>query len=114
MLAPGPAAGPAFAVEEITLYALDLAGPRLLFLGHFDPANPLVAGERREIDPCRQGLCVGQQKSRQIFRDFMDNATRNDFCQLAHMLRNGPSAERQFIKGSTIGKDFASRIPIIR
>lgn len=59
MLAAWPAAGPAFAVKEITAHPLDLANARFLLFRGQDPANPFVAGERSQVHPYRQDLRVG-------------------------------------------------------
>jgi hypothetical protein len=109
MRAPWPATRPAFAIKQVGADPYDLAGPRLLFLGGQDPANPLVAGERRQIHPCRQSLRVGDEHGTQIFRDLMDDATRYGFSHGAQTLRNACSAERPLINGSTIGEHFAVR-----
>src|SRR3712207_2232857 len=51
VLAAGPAAGPAHAVLELLARPLDAALAGLLLLGVLDPADELVARQRRDVVP---------------------------------------------------------------
>ena len=51
MRAAGPATGPALAVPEVGAAPVDPARARFRFLGQLDPADPLIARERRDVLP---------------------------------------------------------------
>ena len=66
--------------------ARDFAVSCFLLLGGFDPADPFVTRERREIDPSCERVGVTDQKFAQVFRQLMHDACRNGFLhQLSHL-----------------------------
>src|ERR1700759_1449195 len=66
VLAPRPAAGPAHAFLELFARAPDAALARGLLLGLLDPADELVAGERRDVLPGVERCRVGDQRLAQV------------------------------------------------
>lgn len=75
MPAPRPAAGAAFAGEEVFTDAHELAVACLFLFRNLDPADPFVAGERGEIDPRRQHIRVREQQRAQILRQLVHDAS---------------------------------------
>ena len=77
-----PTARSAFPFLKLLLSPSDapLAGRGLLRI--FDPADELVASQRRDVLPSRQRRHVSHQRGTQIGRKLMDHATRH--CQSNH------------------------------
>ena len=67
--APRPAAGPALAFLQLLLGAADAALPGRLLLGVLDPADELVAGQRRDVPPGIECRGVGDQRLAQVCRE---------------------------------------------
>ena len=68
VLAPGPAAGPALALLQFFLGAADASCAGRVLLGIFDPADELVARQRRDVLPCNEGRGVTDQRFSQVCR----------------------------------------------
>src|SRR6266576_6955682 len=66
MLAPWPAAGPTLAFLQLLLGPANAALSGHLLLGIFDPADELVAGQRRDVLPGIQRRGVGGQRLAQV------------------------------------------------
>jgi len=81
-----PTTGPALPVPQILATPVDALAPGLRFLGGLDPADPLVAGERRDVVPSRQRLWVSQERIPEVVRKAMDNAAGN-FPLIGHYIR---------------------------
>ena len=74
MFASGPATGPALAVAQAFATPEDALLPGLALLGRFDPANPFVAGQRRNVFPGLQRFRISLQRAFQILGKIMDDA----------------------------------------
>jgi len=66
VFAPWPAAGPTLAFFQLLLGAADAACSGRLLLGIFDPADELVAGQRRDVLPGIECRGVGDQRLAQV------------------------------------------------
>ena len=66
VLASGPAAGPALSFFEFLLGPADAAFPGRVLFGVEDPADELVAGQRREGFPRGERSGAGDQRSAQV------------------------------------------------
>lgn len=75
VLAARAAARPPLAGFEIFAAPGNPVLPRLGFLGGLDPADPLVASQRRDVPPRRQRGFVLAQRVGQIGRQRVDGAT---------------------------------------
>ena len=84
MSASRPAARAALAIRQARATPVDPLAPRLRFLRGFDPADPIIAGQRRNIFPGRQCFRVKFQRLLQISGKVMDAAAR-DVCLVSHM-----------------------------
>jgi len=62
VLAPWPAARPTLAFLKLLLGPANAAFPGRLLLGIFDPADELVAGQRRDVLPGNESRGVGDQR----------------------------------------------------
>lgn len=82
VFAAGPAARPALAFLELLAGPTDAALPRLLLLGVFDPADELVAGQRRDVVPGGQDRGVGEQRLPQISGKLVHHPT--GYLRAAH------------------------------
>ena len=76
MLAAGPAARPTLTLLEFFLGAADAALSGLVLLGVLDPADELVAGQRRDVLPGGERVAVGDQRLTQVARKLMNHPTR--------------------------------------
>src|SRR6476659_7897509 len=74
VLAARPTARPAHALLELLLGTADAALSRLLLLGVFDPADELVARQRRDVLPCNEGRGVTDQRFSQVCRQLVHHA----------------------------------------
>jgi hypothetical protein len=66
VLAPWPAARPTLAFLKLLLGPENAAFPGLLLLGIFDPADELVAGQRRDVLPGIERRGVGDQRLAEV------------------------------------------------
>src|SRR5207237_3512849 len=66
VLAPWPAAGPALAFLQLLLGPADAAFSGHFLLGILDPADELVAGQRRDVLPGIECRGVGGQRLAQV------------------------------------------------
>src|SRR5439155_26477533 len=66
MLAPWPAARPTLAFLKLLLGPANAAFAGHLLLGIFDPADELVAGQRRDVLPGSERRGVGDQRLAQV------------------------------------------------
>jgi hypothetical protein len=77
MRAAWPAAGPALARRQILATPVDALAAGLRLLRGFDPADPLVARERRDIEPGRHRFGLRFQCRSQIGGEIVDDTARN-------------------------------------
>ena len=73
--APWPAARPAFAFVELFACPLNAAFARSRLLGVLDPADELVARQRRDVPPGIERSRVGDERLAQIYGQFMHHPT---------------------------------------
>jgi len=71
VLAPRPAAGPALTLLELLLSPPNPALSGRLLLGILDPADELVAGQRRDVPPGIECRGVGDERFPQVRGQFM-------------------------------------------
>src|ERR1700722_1028895 len=69
--APRPAARPTLALLELLLGSANAAFSGHLLLGILDPADELVAGQRRNVVPGIERGRIGDQSFAQVFRKFV-------------------------------------------
>ena len=77
MLASRPATRTALSVPQARATPIDALAPRLRLPGGFDPADPFVTGQRRDIVPGRQGFRIMVQRVSQISGKIVDAAAGN-------------------------------------
>jgi hypothetical protein len=77
VLAPRPAAGPAFALLKLFLGTADAALSGFFLLGVFDPADELVACQRRDVLPRRERGVVADERGTQVGGKVVDDTARN-------------------------------------
>ena len=75
VLAPWPTAGASLALLQLLLGPPDAALSGLLLLGLLDPADELVAGQRRDVLPGIERRGVGDQGLAQVTREFVHHPT---------------------------------------
>ena len=75
--APRPAARSPLPFLELLLGAADASLSGRLPLGILDPADELVAGERRDVLPCVEGGGIGDQRHAQVAREVVNHPTGN-------------------------------------
>jgi hypothetical protein len=75
VVAPRPAAGPTLAFLKLLLGSANAAFSGHLLLGILDPADELVAGQRRDAHPGSERCRVGDQRFAQVFRKFVHHPT---------------------------------------
>src|SRR5437588_417205 len=75
MLAPWPAAGPTLAFLQLLLRPADPAFSGHFLLGILDPADELVAGQRRDVLPGIECHGVGDQRLAQVSGKFVHHPT---------------------------------------
>jgi hypothetical protein len=66
VLAPRPTTGPTLAFFKLLLGPANAAFSSFLLLGIFDPADELVAGQRRDVPPGSECDRVGDQTLAQV------------------------------------------------
>src|SRR6266567_3999541 len=74
MRAAKPTTRPPLPLQQLGLHSLDVLASRFGFLRPEHPADPFIAGKRREVLPRRQNLWVGTQDASQIHRDGMHDS----------------------------------------
>ena len=79
--APGPTARPTLAFLQLFLGAANATFPSLLLLGVLNPADELVAGQRRDVHPRLERGGVGDQHDPQIRRELVDHSTGQSLCR---------------------------------
>jgi hypothetical protein len=77
MLAPWPAAGPTLTFFQLLLGPANTAISGHLLLGILDPADELVAGQRRDVLPGIQCRGVGDQRLTQVSWKLVYHPTEN-------------------------------------
>jgi hypothetical protein len=75
VVAPRPAAGPTLAFLKLLLGPANAAFSGHLLLGILDPADELVAGQRRDVLPGSERYRVGDQRFAQVFRKVVNHST---------------------------------------
>src|SRR5271165_1648482 len=75
VLAARPAAGPALAFLQLFPGPPNAALPGGLLLGILDPADELVAGQRRDVIPGIECRAVGDQRHTKVCGQFMHHPT---------------------------------------
>jgi hypothetical protein len=75
VVAPRPAAGPTLAFLKLLLGSANAAFSGHLLLGILDPADELVAGQRRDVPPGSERRRVGDQRFAQVFRKLVNHPT---------------------------------------
>jgi|SRR5580658_5274371 hypothetical protein len=75
VIAPRPTAGPTLAFLELLLGSANAAFSGHLLLGILDPADELVAGQRRDVLPGSERRRVGDQRFAQVFRKLVHHPT---------------------------------------
>ena len=85
VFAAWPAARPTLAVLELLLGPSDAARPGRLLLGVLDPADELVASQRRDVRPGIECRCIGDQRLTQVSWKLVHHATGN--LRAAHRAR---------------------------
>src|SRR5437899_566927 len=75
VLATWAAAGPTLALLELLLGPANSAFSRHLLLGILDPADELVAGQRRDVLPDIECCRVGDQRITQVAWKFVHHPT---------------------------------------
>lgn len=82
MDATGPAAGTAHALDELGANAADAAVAGFEMLSGLGPANPFVAGQRRDVAPGQERVGAGKQRQANISRQSMDGASENFLTEI--------------------------------
>jgi hypothetical protein len=90
MRAPRPAAGPALAFLQLFLGPANAAFSGRLLLGILDPADELVAGQRRDVLPGIERGGVGDQRVTQVCWKLVDHPTGHSLA--AHGAHGSESA----------------------
>jgi hypothetical protein len=85
MCAARPTTGTALTLFEFFLGPTNPPLACHLLFGVIDPANELIASERRDVPPRIEGGIVRDERATQIGREFMDHATRYPLS--AHLSR---------------------------
>src|SRR5216117_2046089 len=75
VVAPWPAAGPTLAFLQFLLGPANAAFSGHHLLGILDPADELVAGQRRDVLPGIESRGVGDQRLAKVFWKFVHHAT---------------------------------------
>src|SRR5262249_597348 len=74
MRAAKPTTRPSLSFLQFVSQSLEVLAARFCFLRPKEPADPLIAGKRGEVFPCRQSLWAGNQDASQVHRDGMDHS----------------------------------------
>ena len=75
VFAPRPAAGPTLAFLELFLGSANSALSGHLLLGTLDPADELIAGQRRDVRPRIECRGVGDQRLAEVYRKLVHRPT---------------------------------------
>jgi len=75
VVAPRPAAGPTLAFLKLLLGSTNAAFSGHLLLGVLDPADELVATQRRDVHPGSERCRVGDQRFAQVSRKLVHHPT---------------------------------------
>ena len=95
MNAAYPAARSAYSFLKLRDDPIDMLLPLRGCFNRDSPADPFIAGERRNVLPCGQSLLISGERFSQISRQGMHDTTRNLLC---HTLRL--SQESQIKRGT--------------
>src|SRR5262245_2784926 len=76
MVAPGPTAGPTLAFLQLLLGSANPAFSRHPLLGVLDPANELIAGERRDVSPSLESSGIRDERLAQVCGKVVDYPAR--------------------------------------
>src|SRR5580692_7945617 len=75
VVAPRPAAGPTLPFFKLLLGSPNAAFSGHLLLGILDPADKLIAAQRRDVHPGSKRRRAGDQRFAQVFREFVHRPT---------------------------------------
>jgi hypothetical protein len=75
MAAPRPAAGPTQAFLKLLLGSANATFSGRPLLGVLDPADELIAAQRRDVHPGSERRRVGDQRFAQVFGEFVHYST---------------------------------------
>jgi hypothetical protein len=101
MNATHPAAGTAFAAFEVRDAPLDMLLPDLGSLDRFNPANPFVARQGRDVFPLRQTRFVSAKGLLQVGRQFVNHALGNTLLAHAGILQIPAPSNRALRMGDS-------------
>ena len=104
VVAPRPAAGPTLTFLKLLLGSANAAFSGHLLLCILDPANELVAGQRRDAIPGSERRRVGDQRFAQVFRKFVHHPTGHSFSS-----RTGSNELFGPSQGRFLPEDWRSR-----
>lgn len=114
MRATRPAAGAALSVAQVRAAPIDPLAPRLRLLRGLNPANPLVAGQRCDVLPSREGFRIVPQCLSKVLRESVDNPAGYVFL-VDHGRRIWPLyCGRGSSKANSFARHSPSMIPSIR
>jgi len=105
MSAPRPAAGPTLAFLEFFLRPANAPSSGRLLLGILDPADELVAGERRDVVPSLKCCLVSDQRRAKVCGKLVYRPTGNPLA--AHRVKvavvgaDVSAVQRSFLARST-------------
>src|SRR5262245_33232967 len=85
-----PTTGSTLSVFEARTAPFDPVSSCFCFFGRLDPADPLIARERRNVLPCLQRFCVGGQCLFQVRGQVMDQTARDLFCAQCLLISVSP------------------------
>jgi len=89
MLASRPAARPALTFFQLLLGPPNSPLPGSWLLGILNPADELVARQRRDVLPRIEGRDVGEQRSTQVWGQLVHNPTGNSLAAHSHIVVTG-------------------------
>jgi hypothetical protein len=101
--APRPATGPTLAFLQLLLGSANAAFSGHLLLGIDDPADELVARQRRDVPPGTERRGVGDERLAQVKRKLVDNPAGHSFaahkttlavCEAARRVQGDPAAKK--------------------
>src|SRR5437868_1305616 len=87
VLAPWPAAGPTLAFLQLLLGPANATFSGQFLLGILDPANELVAGQRRDVLPGIECRGVGGQRLAQVCRKLVHHPTGHSAAHRATVVK---------------------------
>jgi hypothetical protein len=109
MLAPRPAAGPPLTFFQLLLGPADAARACHGLLGVFDPANELIAGERRDVHPRFERREVRDQRLPQICGKLVHDTAWDPAAHGGTVEDKAPVSKKDTTQTTAI-----SRAPLVR